>query len=549
MTKTRILCLIVCLLALIGCGGGSGSVSSGLSLFITDDLSSHDHVWVTIKKIEVTPTGGSAVTMFESAAGVSVDLRTLRDVSGSRFKFLSSRSLSMNSVSRIDVTVDQNLVLFTSGATTGLNRTFVGAAGGVAVLTKILTTPRTIGSDDDLIVDFKLSEWVDNGTTVTGVIDVKDDSTIDDLSRHESEDYRGTVAGLTGTIPNQSFTMTIGGASVRVDLDASTALYNSNGTPSPVLANDQVVEVRGVFDTTNNQLQAASIKIKNGGSDEDDHEISGTPSDIVAPTQFSVSPQRSYGFLPTSSKITVSTSGTTRFFGHRGVSMTEADFYAALATAIKVEVEGAYNAGTTTIAATKVKLENEDGDDDGEAEVRGDASLVDSVAKTFKVAATEYSGLTVTPGSLISVATDGSTTFRGNGNTTLTEAEFYAQAGAAASVEVEGQYNASSGVLTAKKAKIEDGVGGDEGEFKGMTSNSNVDLGTFSVTVNSFESVPFSNGQLVSVVTNGSTTFRYGGNTVDKATFFAALPMRVEVEGTYNVGTGVFTAKKVKDDN
>src|SRR5689334_5975787 len=130
MKKITLFGALFAALGLAGCGG-SGTNADGtswgnLNLFIADEPStSFDHVWVTLKKIELTGAGGSQ-TVFDDPQGTIVDLATLRDGTGSKFAFLSNPSVQAGSYSSVRATLDKNLVVFPSGAASGQNRVFAG---------------------------------------------------------------------------------------------------------------------------------------------------------------------------------------------------------------------------------------------------------------------------------------------------------------------------------------------------------------------------------------------------------------------------------------
>src|SRR5437762_31947 len=99
---TQGLAFLAALAVLVGCGGGSGgSATTGgnvpgnarVGIFVTDDLTAdYDHVWVTIKKVELQGAGGS-VTVYDDAAGRTVDLRALNDAGTQKFALLGEASI------------------------------------------------------------------------------------------------------------------------------------------------------------------------------------------------------------------------------------------------------------------------------------------------------------------------------------------------------------------------------------------------------------------------------------------------------------------------
>lgn len=348
--------------ALAGCGGGGGGSSSGSSantarvgVFITDDLGAYDHVWVTVKAIKLNGPAGSR-TVYSDPTGKAVDLASLNTAGASTFAFLGLGSIPEGRYTSIEVTLDDNLVLFPAGATVGQERTFAGSAGGQKLLTvQVDDSGEDIHGDDNLVIDFDLSRWDDNGTTVTAFATVRDHEGLGDLHRHHGEDYHGTVSNLSST----GFTLVPrpGATPITVTTDANTVIFGDLST----LANGQRVEVRGTFSTTTRTLVATSVKIETGDSNED--EARGNVTSVGA-NAFDLTIDETEGFLPSSTTVHVTYTANTRFRGDHGTTLTEAQFEAALAAGLEVEVEGTYDDASNTLTARKLKLENE-GDDNG----------------------------------------------------------------------------------------------------------------------------------------------------------------------------------------
>ena len=113
--------LLAAALLVSGCGGGGGggaiAASAPAPIFVTDSLDGHDHVWVTITKV-VLHGAGTAVTVFEPAGGMTVDLRSLRDPIGARFGFLATAREGV--FDDITFTLGKDVVLFETGSPNGL---------------------------------------------------------------------------------------------------------------------------------------------------------------------------------------------------------------------------------------------------------------------------------------------------------------------------------------------------------------------------------------------------------------------------------------------
>src|SRR5579885_328839 len=103
----------VCALVAFGCGGNSTVDSNGMSpqrsqavnnklgpsqgdlgVFVTDNVSDkYDHVWVSIKKIELKLASGGTRTIFDDERGVGVDIASLHDDSGPKFRFINDLTM------------------------------------------------------------------------------------------------------------------------------------------------------------------------------------------------------------------------------------------------------------------------------------------------------------------------------------------------------------------------------------------------------------------------------------------------------------------------
>ena len=458
------------LVAAIGCGGGGGGGGGGAagqsaSIFVTDNLIvGYDHVWTTIKKVELNKVGGGTSVVYNDALGTTLDLRSLRDSSGRRFKFLAREDNLSGQYEGITVTLDDDVVLYPTGATPGQPRLFQGAVAGSKVLSATFPAQAFGPGNDDLSIDFDLAQWNDSGTEVTDavIVAVLDDNSVDDPGRCDDDDYKGTISNLQGTAPDLTFTLTRNSMSFKVQCDVNTQIHRSEGSGNPVLANGQRVEVRGKFSATTNILDADKIKIENSSSSDDD-EAQGTVSNLDGVAgSLKLDVYDADHFIPVSNPINVTSTDTTKYRARSGVIVTRAEFFALLVDGTHVEVEGDYDAGTNTLTAKKMKLEDGEGegggggDEDG-AEVKGATGSVDSGAFTFTVVATNFSGINVPPGTVISVVTNGSTKYRElSGGDEITQAEFFAALTGTPGqkAEVEGHWNGT--VLTAKKCKLED---------------------------------------------------------------------------------------------
>ena len=110
------------------------SSSSSVGMFVTDNISNQfDHVWVTIKKVELLGAGGS-ITLFSDVSGKVVDLRALNVNGTSQFDFIGLKSVPPGTYSTVSFTLDENLTVFPTGSPVGLPRGKVRPRGNSLAL-------------------------------------------------------------------------------------------------------------------------------------------------------------------------------------------------------------------------------------------------------------------------------------------------------------------------------------------------------------------------------------------------------------------------------
>jgi len=352
-----ILSVLAALLALVGCGGGGigGSLSGTFgALFISDSLDNHDHVWVTIRKVVLNGEGGP-VTVFDDPAGMTIDLKTLRDGFGERYSFLAS--VPDGNYSDITFTMDKYVVLFETGSSVGLEREFAGNNGDTADLVLAFAPAKDISPNSSLVVDFDLGNWDDDGALITGNPFLQESSGdgLDDVDRHENNDIDGVVSGLSGAAPDQLFTLADGEQPVKVITNAQTVFCGFDA-----LSNGMRVSVKGTFSRENHAFVARKISI----DDENDMpEAEGPASEINAGEgTFVLTLHDCEHFLPTLDTVNVSTGEATEFFNRNGMPVNAEAFFASLEPGTKLEVRGPYYAESNTIAAIRVSYEDMEND-------------------------------------------------------------------------------------------------------------------------------------------------------------------------------------------
>jgi hypothetical protein len=461
---------LAAVVSIAGCGGGGGSKTGGtgrLQAFAADDFrDDHQQIWATIYKVELLDASGAAVTVFEDTVGKSMDLQLLHDNAGPRFAFLSDVAIAVGTYSQVRLTMGPEITRFPKGSAAGVKTPFAASlprdAAGNVLFTSTLETPTVIadGVTSKLVIDFDLPNFVLANGAVTPKVKRGDDSTLSDKTRHHDEDYHGTITGLTGAAPVQTFTLTSGAWKTEVSVDASTVVYFEKSQSSPALANNLFVEVNGTFDTVTGVLKATKIKIEDKASGGQTNgrgipEVKGLVSAPSAGTRsFTIAITESDDFVPTQSTVNVVVSDTTVFRAHRGVLLTEAEYFATLGAASIAEVKGTYNAATNTITATLVKSESEsEGDDDSnEAEAKGKATTIDSTLGTFTLSPVfEYEGFV--PGATsINVTVAAGAKYEDDRGKDTDRAGFFAGLAAASRVTVKGSY--LNGVFTAVDLRL-----------------------------------------------------------------------------------------------
>lgn len=550
--------MLVALAALLaaGCGGGGGSaVSSAASFFITDDLNTgYDAVWVSIKKVELISASGATV-VFDDSAGHVVNVRALNSGGLARFLFLGDDRVPQGVYTGMRFTLDDKVVLFPTGASTGQNRLFAGLdanSNKVVALTFAVPIDTSL-PNTKFVADFKLSDWTEDGTFVQNCpINEGSHSGLDNPDRHHEDDYKGTVSGLAGNAPEQTFTLNSQrGTRFTVMTDANTAIFNKNGAPNPVLADGKVVEVRGTFSPADGSLLATSIRIK-GSESEDPHEVKGPTSDVnEGASTFKITIREAEGFVPETDVVTVQVNpSTTRFRSHGGVTLTSAEFFAVLMAnpGIEVEAEGTVTVGVETVMNAKsVKIEDEHEDEGDEA--KGTVTSIDAGVGSFAMTLIEWEGFTGSVGQSVNVTTNLETAYKNDNGETMTKEAFFAALAVGGKVEVKGQYEA--GTIAATRLKLED-LESNEDEAKGSVILINAPEFKFDIALTNWEGFSGSVGMTVHVDASSTTNFRgLNGEPITKEVFFAEIGLgaSVEAKGTFNSGTSTLTAVRVKMDD
>ncbi len=441
-------------LLLVGCGGGGGggSASGSARLFLTDSFNDdYSQVWLRIHKVELRNQATVAwATAFESNAGVLIDAKTLRDVSGARFSLLANGVIPLATYDAVRITFEDKVVLVPAGGGSGLEKTVDDNGGDRDNQNRprrvfSLNPPINAGGSD-VIIDIDLANFTltFGGTKVLMSLQQGSNSGLNDPNRHELEDYHGTIANLSSS----SFTLnTTGGGPLNVRYDGTTVIFRESTGASATLANGQFVEIDARWDASQGALIAKVIKIEDGNS-PNEAEVKGgvTNLNLAANVMTLTNIREVENFTPQGSTVTVLWTNST-VFRRSGDIVTE-EFLKNFNIA---EAKGSYNVATNTLTATRITLEDENGPGQGEAECKGTAANVNLAGDQMTLNnITQIFGFTPPPGLSITVVWNAGTVFR-NGNTIATEAivsngGFY---------EVKGTYNPATQTLTAERIKVD----------------------------------------------------------------------------------------------
>lgn len=349
-----------------GCGGGGSSSRARVAAYASDDFSDdYSQVWATILKVELIDAQGNSAVLFDDAAGNLVDLASLHDATGPRYSFLGTGSIPTGNYVKSRVTFKPTLSLLPKNGTTlqtvEVHANVARDSAGNAVVTHNLEAERHFAEgDDDLVVDFDLARFNLSGGKLIPTLVEGSRSGLRDKSRHESDDWEGTVSGLSGTFPSQTFTIARGSTTLAVVTSDATVVYSKGTAAGAMLANGQKVEVRGVFDAAARTISATSVKIEDSSSgSSDSDEVKGAPSDIdAANAKFKVTIEKAEGFVPDRAVVSVSMGANAIYRGERGAVLTASDFFNKLSSEPYVEVEGLYDPATGILTATRAKLEH-----------------------------------------------------------------------------------------------------------------------------------------------------------------------------------------------
>jgi hypothetical protein len=274
--NTKPFILIPLVAALVACGGGSGSSTSGLtsggsstsgltnggtvSVLITDNLTlAYSEVWVNVQSITATDASAQTVTLYQDTTGQAHNLSQLVNIGA----LVDAQTVAAGTYTSFDIVMANDITLVDgSGVTTNAtldqtgNPTFtMSVTGNLVVDVNQVTT---------LALDFDLQQFTyDSATnTVTPVVVQTDPTTLNQ-----------TVATTTGQIQSVTngtqfvITPATGGADITVNLhtngavtDAATGTVTADTT---ALQTGMQVSVSGTYDAANLSITASGVQIEN----------------------------------------------------------------------------------------------------------------------------------------------------------------------------------------------------------------------------------------------------------------------------------------------
>lgn len=540
-------------LVLAGCGGGGGGAASAeASLFLTDDLNAgYDGVWVSVKKVEAIGAT-STTTAFEDPAGREVNVRALSKNGQSRFMFLGEHKLPNGTYTGVRITLAKEVVLFPTGSPTGLNREFAELdASGDKVLDVTFSAPVDVSNGENhIVLDFKLSDWWDDGALVQGAKVVEGSKNgLEDPDRHDHDEYKGVVSGLTGEAPNLSFTLNgEHGWRTEVRTDANTAFFNGDGSANPKLADGDRVKVDGVFSPDLGAVLATAVKIKKDEDDEPQHVV-GSSFDWNGDTgTFFVKIREVEGFLPGSDSVKVHVDPlTTRFTSRHGQVLTKGEFFAILAQhpGIEVGAEGSYSGGEDAVFEAKsVRVKDEDGHE--EAEAFGLVVSANPDAGSWVLSLKEWEGFQGSSGQQLPIGTNADTRFFNADGAAMEKAAFFQALAVGAKVAVKGSFDGDT--LIALKARLKDS-GAQEAEARGTVVHVDAENGRLEFALAEWSGFEAFSGKNVNAIALEGTAFKNAeGESIGRAHFFELVKVgsTIEVKGLYEASLNKLKCARMK---
>jgi|GEM_PF-2821019 len=354
--------LSLCLLLLAGCGGsGEGASSSAasngtLAVFLTDGTDQSEHVFVRLHRIELV-AGSNSTVVFDDPAGTVVDVRSLRDEAGQRFLLVASDAVPRGQYASAVLTLGKAFSVFEKGSPKATEKEFddsLDAGKGVVRLRVPFDAAIQVGMGrTDLVLDFDLAAWTDNGAKTLPVVKPLRDKPAGDASRYAEHVYSGTIGTVNGRGLDVQFDLRCHGGTIRVRCGGATHVALADGGQNPALKAGGRATVVGRFDPQSGQLVADSVTVGDGAGAAAAWLV-GKPRNLdTGGGTFELEWRSVGGTPPAERSVKVSVGDGAVLRGPSGEKLERATFWEALAGAESVRVEGVASGGS--VAATTVR--------------------------------------------------------------------------------------------------------------------------------------------------------------------------------------------------
>ena len=262
MVRSRFVLLALGLvLVSVGCGGdgssfnnnsltsqnsvnnpvNNGPSSGDLALYFTGNVSEqYEHVWVSVKKVDLKLAAGGFRTIFEDNRGLGMDVASLHGESGPSYRFVSGLNLPAGTYVGAKLTFASESLVFPLKATSGKTLGFAKQAADAkdAIVDVSFDPPKMLGTGhDDLVLDFDLSKWKESDGGLTLAINSSLGAGLEDADRNSPTIETGTIENLKGEVPGQTFYLKSSKSlEISVSTSAKTALMTEADSDGPMLA-------------------------------------------------------------------------------------------------------------------------------------------------------------------------------------------------------------------------------------------------------------------------------------------------------------------------
>ena len=553
--------ILAILVFVVGCGGGGGSSSlapdnrsAEVAVFATDSFrDDYDQVWVTVHKVELADSAGSAQTVFSDDAGKVIELRALRDASGQKFELLGQGRVRPGAYSTARVTIGEFIAAVPRGADAAQDLPIANDiprdAEGHPVINFTLASPRNLsGPGGSVVVDFDLANFVVAGGNVRPALKEAVSQLLANPERQEPNHFEGIVSGLSVSGDYASFSLQLAnGLTLPVRAGPESVIFNTDGATSPELADGQSAQIEGTFNLAGRFFGTSEIGINRINRDGDQRAIVvGAPLHTEPDAgRIRVRIVRVEGFIPRTRELTIQTQEHTVYLNRFGLIITRAEFFETLLRHDYVKVRGTYNRELNLFTANHARLIKLDGEPHRVRAI-GKPAEINAHERTFHLNPLyEWEGFRPVARHL-RVVTTNTTRFELRSGEVVSAERFFELLPHASRVKVEGTFNRETNTITAALVKI---LEGDDSQPAVSAAGTPVDIdgehGRFVIRPvlehSGFD--PPDRGVVVQVTEH--TVFRGpGGDAITRARFFELLrsAAKVRVEGRYNRETNTITA-------